>query len=192
MAKVPVLRTSSKIDPAELAVAQERTEARLTDLFRRRTAAGRRAGPRPPIIVDGVELIGSPDEPPLTSSPAVADDRPPAALPGAPSEPPLGDLVDVIDRERVVADIAQEVADQGVRVVLVEPSEFRTDISSKGAFVADRGSSGVYGDAWQEQDDWTEWMRGDAAPDANVCVEVFAEAWVCDVLVQDSVTSGQP
>ena len=97
MAKVPVLRTSSKIDPAELAVAQERTEARLTDLFRRRTAAGRRAGQRTPIIVDGVELIGSPDEPPLTSSPAVADDRPPTALPGAPSEPPLGDLVDVVD-----------------------------------------------------------------------------------------------
>ena len=65
MAKVPVLRSRWEIDPAQLALAQERTEARLADLFSRRAAAaaGRYAGRRPPIIVDGVELIGVPDGP---------------------------------------------------------------------------------------------------------------------------------
>ena len=72
--------------------------------------------------------------------------------------------------------LAREVGDQGIRVVLVEPSEFRTDISSKGTFVADRGSSGVYVDAWQEQDEWTEWMRGESAPDANVCIAAIVGA----------------
>ncbi len=92
MAKVPVPRSQWKIDPAELAVAQERTEARLADLFSHR-ATVRHTGPRPPIIVDGVELIGAPDEPPL---PALAADQlalAPDAGRGA-SEPPP-DLVGV-------------------------------------------------------------------------------------------------
>ena len=92
MAKVPVPRSQWKIDPAELAVAQERTEARLADLFSHR-ATVRHTGPRPPIIVDGVELIGAPDEPPL---PALAADQSalaPDAGRGA-SEPPP-DLVGV-------------------------------------------------------------------------------------------------
>ncbi|MCZ3389641.1 MAG: SDR family NAD(P)-dependent oxidoreductase [Actinomycetia bacterium] len=72
--------------------------------------------------------------------------------------------------------LAQEVVAQGIRVVLVEPSEFRTDISSKGSAIADRGASAVYADQWQEQDEWTEWMRSDAAPDAAVCVDAIVGA----------------
>ncbi len=99
MAKVPVLRSGWKIDPAELAVAQERTEARLTDLFTHRAApAGRRPGPHPPIVVDGVELIGDTqeplnlvdDDPTLVDPPA--DERSDVA-----PEPPVADLVGVVD-----------------------------------------------------------------------------------------------
>ena len=74
--------------------------------------------------------------------------------------------------------LAREVDSQGVRVVLIEPSEFRTSISSKGAYVADRGSSGVYVDAWREQDEWTDWMRSDSAPDPAACVDAIVGAVV--------------
>lgn len=73
----PVVRSNWKIDPAELARAQERTEARLTELFDHRT--GRWAGRRPPIVVDGVELIGSADAAPADADPAVPHGGPPRA-----------------------------------------------------------------------------------------------------------------
>ncbi len=110
MAK-PVVRSNWKIDPAELALAQERTEARLSDLFDH--ATGRWAGRRPPIVVDGVELIGSAEAAPVGaavgalpadlvasggSTPARDAVAPPppigegmneAAAPGLPGDPPL-------------------------------------------------------------------------------------------------------
>lgn len=78
--------------------------------------------------------------------------------------------------EGITEALAREVAGQGVRVVLVEPSGFRTDIASKGSFVADRGSSGIYGDEWQNQDEWRTWMRSDAAPDSKVCIDAIVGA----------------
>ncbi len=78
--------------------------------------------------------------------------------------------------EGLTEALAQEVVAQGIRVVLVEPSEFRTDISSKASTVADRDGSGMYAAQWREQDEWTEWMRGDAAPDATVCVDAIVGA----------------
>ena len=74
--------------------------------------------------------------------------------------------------------LALELASQGVRVVLIEPSEFRTDISGKGAYVSDRGSSGVYVDEWREQDEWTDWMRSDSPPDSAPCVAAIVGAVV--------------
>ncbi|HVQ87612.1 MAG TPA: SDR family oxidoreductase [Actinomycetes bacterium] len=78
--------------------------------------------------------------------------------------------------EGLSESLAQEVRGQGIRVVLVEPSEFRTDISTKGAFVNDRGSSSVYVDQWREQDEWNAWMRSDSAPDTRVCVDAIVGA----------------
>ena len=80
--------------------------------------------------------------------------------------------------EGLTEALAEEVAAQGVRVVLVEPSEFRTDISSKGAYVADRGASGVYTEQWREQDEWTDWMRSDSAPDPVACIDAIVGAVV--------------
>ena len=71
---------------------------------------------------------------------------------------------------------AEEVAPQGIRVVLVEPSEFRTDIASKSPLVADRGSTRVYVDEWRELDEWRDFMRSDEAPDAAVCIEAIVGA----------------
>jgi NAD(P)-dependent dehydrogenase (short-subunit alcohol dehydrogenase family) len=72
--------------------------------------------------------------------------------------------------------LAEEVAPQGIRVVLVEPSEFRTDIASKSPLVADRGSTGVYADEWRELDEWRDFMRSDEAPDAGVCIDAIVGA----------------
>ncbi len=99
MARVPVLRSGWKIDPAELAVAQERTEARLTDLFTHRPApAGRRPGPHPPIIVDGVELIGDTEVPVDLVDDAVAPGVDlPADLSGVAGGDPGMGVVGVVD-----------------------------------------------------------------------------------------------
>jgi len=72
--------------------------------------------------------------------------------------------------------LARETSDQGVRVVLVEPSSFRTEIAREGSLVADRGSSGHYIDAWREHDEWVAWMRSDEAPDASTCVHAIVAA----------------
>ena len=72
--------------------------------------------------------------------------------------------------------LADEVADFGVRVVLIEPTAFRTEIAAKGAYVEDRGASGHYRQEWQDQDEWTEWMRTDDPPDAQACVEAIVGA----------------
>lgn len=72
--------------------------------------------------------------------------------------------------------LAAEVAPQGIRVVLIEPSEFRTDIASKSPLVADRGSTGIYVDDWRELDEWRDFMRSDEAPDAGVCIDAIVGA----------------
>jgi NAD(P)-dependent dehydrogenase (short-subunit alcohol dehydrogenase family) len=72
--------------------------------------------------------------------------------------------------------LSAEVNDQGVRVVLIEPSAFRTAISSKGAFVGDRGATGHYAEGWREQDEWHEWLNTEASPDAGACVDAIVAA----------------
>lgn len=112
MAK-PVVRSNWKIDPAELALAQERTEARLANLFEHPASGG--PGHRPAIVVDGVPLIGSVEDareplPPAVSAPDVTagsdtDVVGVADMPGAEllevtyEQQSDGDLVGVMPRE---------------------------------------------------------------------------------------------
>ena len=72
--------------------------------------------------------------------------------------------------------LALEVADQGVRVILVEPSAFRTEIAREGSIASARGASGCYLDGWQEQDEWVTWMRSEEAPDPGPCVAAIVAA----------------
>ena len=71
--------------------------------------------------------------------------------------------------------LAAEVADQGVRVVLVEPSEFRTKIALKGTQVAAKGATGLYEDAWRETDEWLDWLAS-SSPDADPCITAIVAA----------------
>jgi len=71
--------------------------------------------------------------------------------------------------------LAAEVADQGVRVVLVEPSEFRTKIAQKGTQVAAKGATGLYEDAWRETDEWLDWLAT-SSPDADACIRAIVAA----------------
>ena len=68
-----------------------------------------------------------------------------------------------------------EVADQGVRVVLVEPGPFQTDIGLKGSQVAGKGSTGLYEANWSEVDAWLAW-QGSSSPDAGACVSAIVGA----------------
>lgn len=71
--------------------------------------------------------------------------------------------------------LAAEVSGQGVRVVLVEPGPFRTEIGPKGTQVAAKGSTGLYESEWRETDDWLEW-HASASPDADACISAIVGA----------------
>ena len=115
MAKVQIRRSNWNIDPVEMAVAQERTAARLADLLVHRQLAGH-PSPRPAIIVDGVELIGSPDEPqlddraPLGSELVLPVEATLAHEPSVPAEAPLA-AVPVLSAEAPLLQETQVVID---------------------------------------------------------------------------------
>lgn len=71
--------------------------------------------------------------------------------------------------------LAVEVAGQNVRVVIVEPGPFRTEICAKRPEVAAKGSSGLYEPEWRDLDTWLEW-HATASPDANPCVDAIVGA----------------
>jgi len=71
--------------------------------------------------------------------------------------------------------LAAEVAGQGVRVVLVEPGPFRTEIGPKGTQAAAKGSTGLYEHFWRETDEWLDW-HASASPDADQCIEAIVGA----------------
>jgi NAD(P)-dependent dehydrogenase (short-subunit alcohol dehydrogenase family) len=71
--------------------------------------------------------------------------------------------------------LAEEVTDQGVRVALVEPGPFRTDIGPKGTQAAAKGSTGLYAARWKETDDWLQW-HATASPDADHCIDAIVAA----------------
>jgi NAD(P)-dependent dehydrogenase (short-subunit alcohol dehydrogenase family) len=71
--------------------------------------------------------------------------------------------------------LAIEVAQQGVRVVLVEPGPFRTEIGPKGTQVAAKGSTGLYETFWRETDDWLAW-HASSSPHADRCIDAIVGA----------------
>jgi len=71
--------------------------------------------------------------------------------------------------------LAEEVAPDGVRVVIVEPGPFRTAISSTGPHVAAKGRQDRYTAVWREVDDWLAWHAA-SSPDASECVEAIVAA----------------
>lgn len=68
-----------------------------------------------------------------------------------------------------------EVAPHGVRVVLVEPGPFRTELAVKSPTVAARGASGLYDDGWRDVDEFLRWHHRDS-PDAAACVDAIVAA----------------
>jgi NAD(P)-dependent dehydrogenase (short-subunit alcohol dehydrogenase family) len=71
--------------------------------------------------------------------------------------------------------LGAEVSGQGVRVVVVEPGPFRTEIGPKGTQVEAKGSTGLYESEWRETDDWLEW-HASASPDADACIRAIVGA----------------
>jgi NAD(P)-dependent dehydrogenase (short-subunit alcohol dehydrogenase family) len=71
--------------------------------------------------------------------------------------------------------LAEEVAPDGVRVVLVEPGPFRTEITNRGPLVAARDTNGRYAAMWRETDDWRTWFAADSA-DASACIDAIVAA----------------
>jgi NAD(P)-dependent dehydrogenase (short-subunit alcohol dehydrogenase family) len=71
--------------------------------------------------------------------------------------------------------LAREIAKQGVRVVIVEPGPFRTEIGPKGTQAAAKGSTGMYDDLWRETDEWLEW-HATASPNADSCIDAIVAA----------------
>ena len=73
--------------------------------------------------------------------------------------------------------LALELEPQGVRVVLVEPGPFRTDIADKSPKASMRGRTGLYDDVWREQDEFEDFIRTDAE-DPQIAVDAIVAAAV--------------
>ena len=71
--------------------------------------------------------------------------------------------------------LAAEVAGQCVRVVLVEPGPFRTEIGPKGTQAAAKGSIGLYETFWCETDEWLDWHES-SSPNADQCIDAIVAA----------------
>ena len=71
--------------------------------------------------------------------------------------------------------LATEVAGQGIRVVVVEPGAFRTDIARNSPQVAGKSTTGLYEPEWSELDAWLAW-HASTSPDAEVCVRAIVGA----------------
>jgi NAD(P)-dependent dehydrogenase (short-subunit alcohol dehydrogenase family) len=70
--------------------------------------------------------------------------------------------------------LAQEVRDQGIRVVLVEPGPFRTPIADVAVQTAQRNDNGRYAELWREFDEWGNWFRANAEDPAIVAGVIVA------------------
>lgn len=68
--------------------------------------------------------------------------------------------------------LRDEVHAHNVRVVLVEPGAFRTEIASKGFQASAKGSTGLYETSWNDVDSWLQWHET-GAPDAAPCVDAI-------------------
>lgn len=71
--------------------------------------------------------------------------------------------------------LAQEIAAQGVRVVMVEPGAFNTGIAGRSRTAAARGATGMYAEGWAGLDGWAAW-HGAQSPDPAYCVDAIVAA----------------
>jgi NAD(P)-dependent dehydrogenase (short-subunit alcohol dehydrogenase family) len=71
--------------------------------------------------------------------------------------------------------LQEEVRGQNVRVVLVEPGAFRSEIAPKGFQADAKGSTGLYESSWAEVDTWLQWHET-AGPDPAECVAAIVGA----------------
>jgi NAD(P)-dependent dehydrogenase (short-subunit alcohol dehydrogenase family) len=71
--------------------------------------------------------------------------------------------------------LQEEVSGQNVRVVLIEPGAFRTEIAVKGIQAGAKGSTGLYESSWVEVDAWLQW-HASAGPDPAECVAAIVGA----------------
>ncbi|WP_052226523.1 SDR family NAD(P)-dependent oxidoreductase [Microbacterium mangrovi] len=65
-----------------------------------------------------------------------------------------------------------ELETQRVRVTLVEPASFRTEMATKAPMAVARTDEGRYGAAWRHLDEWLAWHHGLSA-DATACVDAI-------------------
>ncbi len=71
--------------------------------------------------------------------------------------------------------LADEVAEQGIRVVVVEPGPFRTPITTNTQLASARDDSGLYARAWRELDEWLEWFP-EGAEDTEIAIDAIVAA----------------
>jgi NAD(P)-dependent dehydrogenase (short-subunit alcohol dehydrogenase family) len=71
--------------------------------------------------------------------------------------------------------LAQEVAGQGVRVVVVEPGAFNTGIAGRGLLAESRGATGLYSAGWEGLDAWRDW-HGTQSADPTGCIDAIVAA----------------
>ena len=71
--------------------------------------------------------------------------------------------------------LSAELAEQGIRVAIVEPGAFRTDIATKSPQVAGKGSTGRYDEMWRGLDEWLAWHAA-SSPSADACIDAIVGA----------------
>lgn len=71
--------------------------------------------------------------------------------------------------------MAQELAPQGVRVVIVEPGAFNTGIAGRARTAAGRGSAGIYDAGWAGLEGWQKW-HGTGSADPSGAIDAIVAA----------------
>ncbi|GDX24687.1 short-chain dehydrogenase/reductase [Actinomycetes bacterium] len=71
--------------------------------------------------------------------------------------------------------LQEEVASDGVRVVVIEPGNFRTEIARHSPQAKDKNSTQKYIAQWNKIDEWLTW-HGNKSPNPDKCVEAIVAA----------------
>jgi NAD(P)-dependent dehydrogenase (short-subunit alcohol dehydrogenase family) len=71
--------------------------------------------------------------------------------------------------------LLEEVASDGVRVVVIEPGNFRTDIARHSPQAKGKNSTQRYTARWNKLDEWLTWHSSES-PDPEKCVEAIITA----------------
>ncbi len=71
--------------------------------------------------------------------------------------------------------LREEISPDGVRVVIVEPGNFRTEISNKSPQAKDKNVTQRYVSQWKKIDQWLSW-HGKSSPELDKCVSAIVAA----------------